>query len=972
MAATTKVNFTGNSDIDGLLYDYKWSDTTITFSFPTQLSFYGYTVTGFEAMNSAQIADIRAMLDAIETYTNLEFVEITETASTHATIRFGEEANAGTAYAWLPTTLEQGGDVWLNKTDFNDPKPGSWSYVSLLHEISHALGLDHGHDGKAALTTDHDSLEYSIMTYRSFVGADLNGYTVRDGSYPIGLMMADIEALQYLYGADYGTNSGNSVYTFSPTTGVMSINGVAQLSSAANKIFRTVWDGGGNDTYDLSNYTTNLQINLEPGGWSTFSTAQLADLGGGFYPNKLARGNLANAELYQGNVASLIENAIGGTGNDTIIGNQANNVLNGNGGNDTLEGGLGNDTLIGGAGIDYCILDVNRVTCTVTYDALTDTFTLSSLLGIDTATGIEFFTFLDGTYAAASLAGPDEVAPTLVSSSPADEAGAVAVSANLVLNFSETMLRGTGNIVIYKADGTVALTIAASDTAQVAISGSKVTINPASNLDAGTGYYVLIDGGAFTDAAGNDYAGIASATALNFTTLAPGVATDGADTLDGTELADVISALGGNDVLNGLGGDDTLDGGAGADTMNGGTGNDTYIVDNSGDRAVEGADTGTDLVLASVSFTLGSNVENLTLTGTSAINGTGNSSSNRMIGNAAANTLDGSSGDDTLFGLGGADTLLGGIGNDTLWGGTGKDTLTGGAGKDTFYFDAFGTANVDKITDFNVKDDTIGLDAAFFTRLAVGNLTSAAYKAGTKATDSSDRIIYDSKTGNLFYDPDGNGSQAQQLIATLSKSLGITYADFVVTKDASAIVGTPPTTPSEPTDPVVPTDPTPPGDATEGADLLTGTAQNDVLSGLGGDDTLFGLGGSDTLLGGDGTDALWGGTGKDTLTGGAGKDTFFFDAFGSANADRITDFNVKDDTIGLDQSYFTKLGLGGLAVAAYKAGTRATDSSDRIIYDSKTGNLYYDPDGSGRADQQLIATLDKGLGITHADFLIVA
>jgi hypothetical protein len=333
------------------------------------------------------------------------------------------------------------------------------------------------------------------MTYRSFVGANLNGYTVRDGSYPVGLMIADIEALQYLYGADYGTNSTDSVYTFSSTTGVMSINGVAQLSSVANKIFRTIWDGGGNDTYDLSNYTTNLQINLEPGGWSTFSTTQLADLGGGFYPGKLARGNVANAELYQGNTASLIENAIGGTGNDTIIGNQANNVLNGNGGNDTLEGGLGNDTLIGGAGIDYCILDVNRVACTVTYDALT-----GHLHAVEPARhrhghGHRVLHLprrhlrRRGAGSLTRRDGPDAHLDDARQTTPA---AAWRSSANIVLNFSESVQRGTGNIVIYKADGTVAFTIAATDTAQVTLSGSKVTINPASNLlEAGTSYYVL-------------------------------------------------------------------------------------------------------------------------------------------------------------------------------------------------------------------------------------------------------------------------------------------------------------------------------------------------------------------------------------------------------------------------------------------------------------------------------------------------
>src|SRR4029079_10767729 len=100
--------------------------------------------------------------------------------------------------------------------------------------------------------------------------------------------------------------------------------------------------GAGTDTYDFSNYTTNVSINLQPGSWTTASTAQLANLGGGHF----AVGNIANAMLYNNNPASLIENAIGGSGNDTITGNSADNHLTGGKGNDILNGSTGNDTAI--------------------------------------------------------------------------------------------------------------------------------------------------------------------------------------------------------------------------------------------------------------------------------------------------------------------------------------------------------------------------------------------------------------------------------------------------------------------------------------------------------------------------------------------------------------------------------------------------------------------------------------------------
>src|SRR4029079_18733149 len=140
--------------------------------------------------------------------------------------------------------------------------------------------------------------EYSIMSYRSYIGASVTGgYTNAAYGYAQTLMMYDISAIQNMYGANYTTNSGNTVYKWDPTTGQETINGVAQAAPGGNTIFMTIWDGGGTDTYDFSNYTTSVSINLQPGSWTTASTAQLANLGGGH----TAIGNIANAMLYNNN-----------------------------------------------------------------------------------------------------------------------------------------------------------------------------------------------------------------------------------------------------------------------------------------------------------------------------------------------------------------------------------------------------------------------------------------------------------------------------------------------------------------------------------------------------------------------------------------------------------------------------------------------------------------------------------------------
>ncbi|HEY6510444.1 MAG TPA: calcium-binding protein [Burkholderiaceae bacterium] len=227
-------------------------------------------------------------------------------------------------------------------------------------------------------------------------------------------------------------------------------------------------------------------------------------------------------------------------------------------------------------------------------------------------------------------------------------------------------------------------------------------------------------------------------------------------------------------VLTGNAAANTLNGSSGIDQMAGGAGNDTYVVDNAGDVVTEAAAAGTDTVRSSTNRTLGSNQENLVLIGTGAINGNGNTLANVLTGNAAANSLNGSSGNDRLSG---------GAGNDLLNGSVGSDTLSGGTGLDQFRFTNTlnGTTNVDSITDFVSADDRFVLDDAVFAGVgAVGALAAAAFRAGAAAADASDRVIYNSATGALSFDADGNGAGAAVVFATLIPGTSVVLGDFFI------------------------------------------------------------------------------------------------------------------------------------------------------------------------------------------------
>lgn len=363
MTSTVTVTRTGNQDIDGVLSSSCWSNLNLTFSFPTQASFYGSDYgsgepqDNFRVLNQSQCKAAREVFAMIASVTNLGFTEISETSSVHATLRLANSDTPSPAWSYLPDEASEAGDTWFGPRNdwFGEPERGGYGYYAFIHELLHAIGLKHGNeaDSFGAMTAAHDSMEFSVMTYRSYVGAAGQYVENEEWGYAQSLMMYDIAALQHIYGADYTTNAGNTVYRWNPATGQEFINGVGQVAPGGNRIFMTVWDGGGTDTYDFSNYTTALRVDLRPGQWSRVSTAQIAKLGDGEY----ARGNIANALTYHGSNRSLIENAIGGTGNDTIIGNAVANNLKGGAGADRLYGMEGNDYLSGGAGWDIFVFN---------------------------------------------------------------------------------------------------------------------------------------------------------------------------------------------------------------------------------------------------------------------------------------------------------------------------------------------------------------------------------------------------------------------------------------------------------------------------------------------------------------------------------------------------------------------------------------------------------------------------------------
>jgi serralysin len=461
--------------------------------------------------------------------------------------------------------------------------------------------------------------------------------------------------------------------------------------------------------------------------------------------------------------------------------------------------------------------------------------------------------------------------------------------------------------------------------------------------------------------------------------------TEGNDSLTGTPGNDTIDGLGGNDTIDGVGGNDLIIGGAGddllfgrdnphapednQDTLDGGLGDDTYDLRNasgSSDALTLIDAGGHDTVLATGVWTLAAGFEDLTLTGGFSEGGigTGNDLDNviRLDGGSFDSfSASGEGGNDTLLGGGGTDVISGGDGDDRIETGdddTEVDWLTGDAGADSFVFRAQPADNffADRVTDMASGSDRLVLDGNAFTAIGLsGRFDTGDARfhaaAGGAAHDADDRVIYDTANGDLWYDADGSGAGAAIRFAVLEGAPGLQATDLEVINGA------------------------PPGNSDQ---TLTGTSGSDTLVGGGGNDTLRGLAGADSLVGGASNDWLEGGTGQDRLNGGHGADSFVFNSpVVNANFDFINDFLSGTDKLRLDDAVFATIGGPGAFSAgderfvAAPGARNGLEADDRLMYDTTSGKLYYDADGSGSGAAAVVAVLQGAPSLTATDIVVI-
>lgn len=638
---------------------------------------------------------------------------------------------------------------------FNLAKPavyqleqGEAGRKALIHEIGHAIGLDHPGDYNAGAVGDpaptyelnrgyaEDSKQYSIMSYFSETktGADFNGESARTP------MLHDIAAAQMLYGANMNTRTGNTTYGFNSNAGP-----AYELHSPNEQAVFSIWDAGGNDTLDLSGYTNDQRINLAPGSFSdtgglkaNMSVADAVDVAGnnswevGFNPNAIANfienagGGSGNDSIY-GNAA--INNLSGGSGSDTLLGLGGADLLFGGDGDDWLYGGAGLDSLYGGAGDDVLFGEANNA---IMYGG----------------TGNDRYYITDTGGAVNEALGPDggidEVVTTLATYTLTPGNRVENLSFNGVgahigkgNELNNVITGNAGNDTLYGNDGDDILDGRAG--ADVMLGGRGNDIYIVDN--AGDTVSEFQSSAAGFLASSRDAGGVDEVrTTLAKYTLPTDYTSkienltytgSGAFTGTGNNLNNVIKSGNGDDTLSGGAGNDTLDGKFGADYMAGGTGDDTYYVDDVNDvvdetifhSAVAGSislkpfsDAGSthDTVVTSLTTydlshtssrylpgSLYGVVENLNYDGSGAFTGIGNSANNIIIGNSGSDALSGGAGHDSLYGGDNADTLVGGAGRDLMDGGNdgdtfvadngdafGGDVILGGDGRDTVLADA--------------------------------------------------------------------------------------------------------------------------------------------------------------------------------------------------------------------------------------------------------------------------------------------
>jgi Ca2+-binding RTX toxin-like protein len=421
----------------------------------------------------------------------------------------------------------------------------------------------------------------------------------------------------------------------------------------------------------------------------------------------------------------------GGEHNDQLFGREGGDDLFGEAGDDFLVGGSGYNEIDGGAGNDTASFSDQTASVRVTLNGSAETlinigsFIRGSIRNVENATGGDgddaltgdgLANFLQGSNGNDTLRGGGND-DRLLGGSGNDSLRGDGGNDDLEGSTGDDLLDGgIGSDVMEggSGDDTYVVDYIADTVVELAGQGIDTVLSSATFVLAANVENLTLTGGLAIDATGNGLA----------------------------------NALTGNAAGN------RLDGRGGADHMSGGNGNDTYVVDNAGDVISEAAGEGRDSVEASVSFALGSEVEDLLLTGTDNLAATGNALANAITGN---------------------------VGNNTITGGLGRDALSGGDGSDSFVFDVkAGKKNADTILDFEAGADQLLLHGGVFKKLNDDGVLKAKFFASGKADDGNDYITYKEGSGKLYYDKDGEGGKQGKLIAILKDAPDLASGDIVL------------------------------------------------------------------------------------------------------------------------------------------------------------------------------------------------